>query len=565
MLSSFTIDPLVPYLQVAAARLDFSPEIYIAPFDTIHQELLDPDSGCLRHRPDVVFIAQDLAATCPELTDEFLEGSAEAVDRAISGIICQLKASIATFRRRSAAALVVHNFALSCDSLLGAHEAMAPQSQTDAIRQLNRRLVDAVRTVPGAYVLDYDRVAGRAGYRNARDERFWHLARAPLSAIALRELAHEQAAFVHALFAPPRKCLVLDLDNTLWGGVVGEVGTDGVALGSTYPGSAFRQFQIAIRHLNRRGILLAVNSKNNLEDAEQALRSHPGMVLRPADFAATRINWRDKPQNMIELADELNIGLDSLVFVDDDPAERAKMRQVLPAVFTVEMPADPTGYAAALLGSRVFDRLSLTPEDRRRTAMYREERAREVSRQSASSVEDFLRTLEMKVAIQPVDASTLPRVVDLLRKTNQFNLTTRRHPAPVVAEMMEDPRHGVFCLHASDRFGDHGIVGVAIVERAGGICRVDSLLMSCRVIGRSVETAFLSYIASWADAHGATALEGEFVPSSRNAPAADFYPRHGFRQVNHGGTVELWSLSLQDHSVAWPEYIGGAGKVEQLT
>jgi len=565
MLSSFTIELLAPYLEVATARLDFAADIYVAPFDNVHQELLTSDSGCLRHEPEVVFVIQELASVCPEIVDEFLDLPADEIERMAGELVSSLRDSLSAFRRRSTAMLVVHNFALPTYPLLGVQEASVAGSQSDAIRMVNRRLAEAVRTIPGAYVLDFDRVTANVGYRNARDERLWHLARAPLSAALMRELAREQAAYVHALTGVQRKCLVLDLDNTLWGGVVGEAGADGIALGATYPGSAFRQFQQAVQQLSRRGVLLAINSKNNADEAGQIIRSHPGMVLRAADFAASRINWREKSQNMIELAEELNIGLESMVFVDDDPAERARMRQALPAVFTIEMPADPTRYAEALLDSRLFERVSLTDEDLRRTDMYREQRVREQARQASGTVEDFLKSLEMKVAIQPVDAASFPRVVDLLHKTNQFNLTSRRYPAAAVAEMMEDARHGVFHLHARDRFGDNGIVGVAIVERVNDVCRIDTLLLSCRVIGRSLETALLAYLAEWARGRGASVLEGEFVPTAKNAPAADVYRRHGFTRVNEDTETEWWRLPLSKSDCVCPAYIQGAPTVEQLT
>jgi FkbH-like protein len=280
------------------------------------------------------------------------------------------------------------------------------------------------------------------------------------------------------------------------------------------------------------------------------------MILRPGDFAAVRINWRDKPANMAEIAAELKLGIDSLVFVDDNPAERELMRQMLPEVLTLEMPDNPTGFAEALLDCRAFDRVSMTSEDLRRTEMYGEQRRRMALAGTARSVDDFLRSLEMQVAIQPIDSHSFARAVDLIHKTNQFNLTTRRHSAAAVRQMMADARHGIFGLRVVDRFGDSGIVGIAIVRFSRRDAVIDTFALSCRVIGRTIETAFLRFLADWSQARGADRLEGEFVRTAKNAPAADLYERHGFQRMSEAAGGSRWALSLSDVPFAWPAYIG---------
>ncbi len=565
LLSSFTIDLLVPPLEVETARQGFAADVYVAPFNTTEQELLGDHSGCLSHRPDVVFVARTLADVCPPLAEQFLDLAGDRVEELVDRVLADTVAMLSTFRQRSTAALVIHNFALPSSAPLGLHEVMASVSQTETIRRLNRRLVDAISTIPGAYVLDFDRACATVGYRNSHDERLWHLARAPLAPAVMRELAKMQAAFVQALVGTPRKCLVLDLDNTLWGGVVGEVGRDGIALGGpSYPGSAFRQFQLVIRELVHRGVLLAINSKNNPEDVQSVLDGHPGMVLRSGDFAATRVNWQDKPANMLEIAAELNLGIDSLVFADDSPVERLKMRQALPEVLTIEMPPTPVGFSQALLDCRAFDRVSLTSEDRRRGGMYQEQRQRTRLAASARSVEDFLRTLDMEVGIQPVEDSSFQRALDLIHKTNQFNLTTRRHPAAALRSMMADASCGVFVVQAADRFGDYGIVGVGILRTSERRAVIDTLALSCRVIGRTIETALLCHFATWARKHGVEDLEGEFVPTRKNAPAADFYPRHGFQPVNGTDGSTGWTISLRNVPFEWPAYIRSAQEIAPL-
>jgi FkbH-like protein len=555
LLSSFTINSLVPYLEVEAARNGFAANVFVGPYNAVTQELLDPASGCHRHKPDMMFIAQQLSEICPVLVEEYLALDSEQVERYVQGVVTDIMGGLREFRKLSQAAVVIHNFALPVYPLLGIYEATSQGSQTAAIRSLNALLVEAARAIPGVYVLDYERLCAGVGYRNWYDDKMWHLGRAPLSVAALPMLARAMATFAQAIAGKARKCLVLDLDNTLWGGVIGEDGVAGIKLGHTYPGSAFHAFQQAVLQLYRQGVILAINSKNNPADVEEVFRSHPNMVLKPEDFATTLVNWQDKPENMRRIAEELNIGLDSLVFFDDNPAERALMRQALPEVLTLEVPGDPLKYSHVLLGSGAFDKLSFTEEDRRRGEMYREQAERQRLESSTTSLEDFYRDLRMEVSVRPVDDFAFPRVVDLFGKTNQFNLTTRRHSAGRLSEMLADPGYGVFSLKVTDRFGDNGIVGVAVVRIDDAMAVVDSMLMSCRVIGRTVETAFLHFLAGWAKGRGATEMVGEFLPTAKNAPAADFYARHGFTKVSGDETGSKWQIDLQEIPFGWPEYI----------
>lgn len=554
LLATFTIDLLVPYLEVEAARVGFAVDVYVGPFNTVAQELLDPGSGCIAHRPDVVFVAQQLGDVCPPLAEEYLALDGTRVAEHTDEVIKRSADVWTAFRRLSTATLVVHNFAVPPHALLGIYEPMAAASQTEAIRGLNGRLAEAARGTAGVYVLDHDRICAEVGLHRGFDGKMWHLGGAPLSADALMALARTQAAFVRAICGSPSKCLVLDLDNTLWGGVLGESDHEGIQLGHAYPGNVFRAFQRAVLQLYRRGVILAVNSKNNEGEVEEVFRSHPDMVLRPEHFACVKANWRDKPENMLEIAQELNIGVDSLVFFDDDPVERERMRQVLPQVRTLEVPRDPTAYVRVLYDSRVFDKVSWTEEDRRRGVMYRSEAARARLERSATSLAEFLASLEMTVAVRPVDESSFARALDLIHKTSQFNLTTRRHSAGRLTEMLADPAFGVFCLRAGDRFGDHGIVGLAIVHLHDACARLDTLLLSCRVIGRSVETAFLSFLADWASARGAKILDGEFIRTAKNAPAEDVLRRHGFQEVGGTDGATSWHLDLQE-PLAWPTFI----------
>ena len=410
LLSTFTIDSLIPYLKVEAARHGFAADLYVGPFNSVNQELIDPTSGCTTHDPDIVFVAQLLADVCPIVANDFLISDARQIEHAIDETVSRCLGALSAFRETSRASFVVHNFALPRYPLLGIGEASAEFSQTEAVRRLNARLGNALKQFPGVYLLDFDRLCADVGHRNWHDERMWQLARAPLSSRALPALARSYAAFLVAIAGKPRKCLVLDLDNTLWGGVVGESGVEGIKLGATYPGSAYQQFQQVLLQLHQRGILLAINSKNNPADVEEVFRRHPDMVLKPEHFASVHINWLEKPKNMLEIAKDLNLGLESLVFFDDSPIERAMMRQALPEVLTLQVPKDVIDYPRVLLDSGAFERLSFTEDDRQRGQMYREQLVRRERAQSATSLEEFLADLQMTAAVHPVDQFAFPRV-----------------------------------------------------------------------------------------------------------------------------------------------------------
>lgn len=562
LLASFTADALIPILEVETAQVGRAAIVYVGPFNAVQQELLDPHSGCAAHQPDLVFVAQLLEDVCPPLAGNYLDLTPADVEQLIGDTISDLVAAVEIFRRHSQAAVVVHNFSLPRSPLLGIFESAVDESQTEAVRRLNRNLVSRLQALPGVHVLDFDRLCAEIGYREWRDEKLWYVGRAPLSERMLANLAQVQATFAQAIHGSPHKCLVLDLDNTLWGGVLGEEGVAGIKLGPTYPGNVFQDIQRAALRLHQRGVLLAINSKNNAVDVDEVLRAHPDMILRPEHFAATRINWRPKPENMLDIAHELNIGVDSLVFLDDNPAECALMREQLPEVLVLSAgdaagTTDPLRVLRTLADCRAFDRLSYSDEDRRRGVVYQQQAGRQRLHQSAASLDEFLAGLQMTAEVQPVDEFTFPRIVELIHKTNQFNLTTRRHNAARLAELAADPSWGVFSLRVSDRFGDNGLVGVAIVRLQADVAEIDTLLLSCRVIGRTVETALLSFVADWARSKGVEWLQGWFLPTTKNAPAADFFAKHGFTRVSGdaNGQESQWQLSLDQVPFHWPPYI----------
>jgi len=323
-----------------------------------------------------------------------------------------------------------------------------------------------------------------------------------------------------------KKCLVLDLDNTLWGGVVGEDGMGGIALSLTPPGNSFLAFQQAILDHYDRGVILAVNSRNNPADALEVIRKHPNMILKENHFAAMRINWNDKAKNIRELADELNIGLDSMVFLDDDPTNRALVRELVPEVLVPDLPADPADYARFLNGLGVFQLSAITDEDKMRGNLYVTERLRKEAEKTFSSNEDFLRSLKLAMDVYEDDDACLPRLAQMTEKTNQFNVDKKPLSEEDIRRSIDNPHARVWYAKLADKFGDHGVVALAIAETKNDRWHLSTFLMSCRVFGRGAEEAFLAAICERARGAGVKEISVSFSESPKNAPAKAFVEKH---------------------------------------
>ncbi|MCU1295976.1 MAG: FkbH like protein [Acidobacteriaceae bacterium] len=552
---SFTVEPTIPLLRAVAFVSGIDLTVHVGDFNAYPQEILDESSSLYRFSPDAVILAVRTADIAPDLWQEYSDLAPDAVRQAIHRVSNNFQQWIRAFRQRSQATLIVHLLEQPTQPNAGVLDAQLETSQSSAIRQTNAAIRQAASEHRGVYVLDYDALVARYGRLNWRDERKWLIARMPIAASQLNYLSQEWLRFLVPLTGKVAKALVVDLDNTLWGGVIGEDGMNGIKLSAEYPGAAYQSLQRVTLDLTRRGILLAICSKNNLDDAMEALNSHPGMLLRPNHFAAMRINWNDKAQNVREIAAELNIGIDSLALMDDNPVECEQIRAALPEVTVIELPEDPLQYAATLRECPVFERLTLSTEDQQRTAFYVEQRERSQAEQTFQSKEDFYRYLEQEADIAPVTPASLARISQLTQKTNQFNLTTKRYTEQQISELAARPDHEVFSIRARDRFGDHGLVGVAITRDNEEACEIDTFLLSCRVIGRSVETALLSYLGQRAAGRGKKQLAGWFVPTKKNLPAKEFYPQHGFQLESQNGDGLRWALDLKEHPIAHPEWI----------
>jgi FkbH-like protein len=553
LLCPYTTELWVPLLRLALFREGIWAEIMVPPYGTHEQAVLDPASSLYAFDPELVVLAGtwrelDLPAFCSD------------PDPVAGQRVEQLAERWRQIQARIPARIIQHDFevpAVDPDGYLG---QVMPGGRAAVIRQINQRLLAAARA-HHVTVLNLDHLAACHGKRAWSDPAAWFTAKQYPAPAALPALVDGQMARIRAGLGLARKVLVLDLDNTLWGGVIGEDGLKGIEIG---PPSAVGEAHLALQdyaaQLKDRGILLAVCSKNDEADAKAPFLGHEGMRLRLDDFVAFIANWEDKPANLRRLAKTLNLGLDSFVFLDDNPAERALVRQELPEVAVPEI-SDPARFVEILDAAAYFDADWLSPEDLERSADYRKNAQREALRTSAGSLESFLRGLGMTCGHGPVNDHVLARVVQLLGKTNQFNLTTRRHSEARLRTFLADPGAWTQCFRLADKFADNGLVGVMVALPSTEDPRaweLDTWLMSCRVIGRQLENFMFNTLLAAARAEGIATLHGVYLPTAKNGMVADLYQDLGFTEVATGDpAVRRFRLDVLQASTRPADFIEG--------
>ena len=549
ILSSSTVDHLPPAIRVAGLRRRLLIEVHSGSYGQYRQDLLDPNSALHRFKPQAALFslsAREAIAGVP------LTASAAEVDAAIGRLIGEL-CSLWRKAREIGAAVIQQTFLDVSETLFGGYERLVPGAPGAVVTRLNDRLAEAAAE-DKALLIDVARASQRDGIDAWFDVGRWlqgKLEIAPQAAPSYGDLAARILAAQRGL---SKKCLVLDLDNTLWGGVIGDDGLDGIVLGE---GSAAGEAHLALQHyakqLKERGIILAVCSKNDARIAEAAFRDHPEMVLRRADIAAFQANWDDKAQNLKAIAAGLNIGVDALVFVDDNPIERARIRQSLPMVAVPEMPDDPAHYVRCLADAGYFEAVAFTSDDRSRAEQYSANAEREAMLGSAESMDEFLRGLNMTAIYGPFTAVDHARVVQLINKTNQFNTTTRRYAGEEVARIMDDPDSLTLQFRLLDRVGDNGLVSTMILRPTSAdddVLEIENWVMSCRVFGRELEFEAMNVAVEAARERGARALIADYIPTPKNDVISKLYPSLGFSEIDGAAPANgatRWRLDLADY------------------
>jgi FkbH-like protein len=531
---SVTVEPILPYFAAEATLSNYVLDVEMGGYGSYMDDMLNPEGGLARFKPELVLVLLDLEDVAGRLPELCADGLGFGVEAEIDESLARLVQMLRGLRASSPARMVVQGFVVPDLTSLGdVGDANLPHSLPSAIRRLNDGLAAVCRSLSDCVFFDIDHLAARYGRREWRDTRMFLASRLAVSAGAFAVYAKGLVRSFSALFKAPRKVLCTDLDNTFWGGILGEDGIDGIATGSAFPGNCYLEYQRYLKHLSARGILLAIVSKNNEADVREAFEIRAAdLALKLDQFAGLKINWNEKPQSIRELAQELSLGLDSFVLVDDNPVECEAVRQQMPEVAVVTMSVqDPWKVVEILSEESFFDAVTVTEDDVNRLGEYKAQVHRAQLENNAGSREDFLASLEIVCTFLNALEAPLSRAIQLLAKTNQFNLTTRRRSAAEVEEFANTKGGQAIVVRVRDRFGDAGVVGLALARNVGDECRIDSFLLSCRVIGRGIETAMLSHIAENARRMGATRVIGEFIPTKKNVPCANFFNDHGFVKI----------------------------------
>jgi FkbH-like protein len=522
LLSNSTISPLVRRLTTEIHSAKHQCECFAAEYSDALRQVFAEESELWAFKPNLITLHLDLQQIKPDLEVSFAFETAARREDIMRELIEHVMIVVKALRAKTTAALLVSNFPTPPRSVLGIG---LDYIFKNALRRTNLELDSQLRSIPQCHIVDCDSLWAEAGW-SERDRRFEVLAQMPMGPKMQKLLVEEWLRYFRAIQGFTRKCIVVDLDNTLWKGILGEDGFDGIQMGDTPGGRGFRQFQLALKALSRRGTILAINSKNTSEEAIEVIRNHPDMVLRERDFAAMQINWEDKATNLSRLSNELNIGPQHMVFLDDNPSERNWVRQRHPDVLVPEIPSDSSGFRD-MLTQCGLDTLVVTDEDFKRAQMYWEERRRREFQGEAPSYEEFLKELNVQAEIQRLPSKLLDRAVQLSQRTNQFNLTTHRYTAEQINDFCGSPRAIVLMMNLRDRFGEYGWSGMAVATAEEQQLNIDSFLLSCRVMGKNVEFVLFSALLRWGAEQSCTHVRGAFIPSGKNKPCADFYERCG--------------------------------------
>jgi FkbH-like protein len=560
ILASSTVDQLVSAIRVAGLRRRLVVDVHIGTYGQHRQDLLDPASPLHQFGPQMVLFsitAREAIAGVP------LTATLGEVDEALARSVDELRLLWRKARETLRATVIQQTFLDVTDPLFGSYDRLVAAAPSRLVARLNDLMSQAAAS-DGVLLLDIARASESDGIEAWFDTGRWMQAKMEIAPQAAPLYGDLVARIVAAQRGLSKKCLVLDLDNTLWAGVIGDDGLEGIVLGE---GSAAGEAHLALQRyalqLKARGVILAVCSKNDPAIAEAVFHDHPEMILRRSDIAAFIANWDDKAENLKMIAARLNIGLDSLVFVDDNPVERARIRESLPMVAVPELPEDATQYVRCLANAGYFEAVSFTPDDQRRAEQYAANAEREAMLGSSESMDDFLRGLHMSVVFGSVKAVDLSRVTQLINKTNQFNPTTRRYTAEEMAAVAAAPEMISLQFRLLDRFGDNGLISVLILRpdpEKADVLEIDTWVMSCRVFGRELEFEAMNIAVEIARRRGTRAFRADYVPTKKNGVISDLYPRLGFTRANAetpaDGAIQ-WRLNLT-------EYIGRKTHIDRL-
>ncbi|MCR3757781.1 HAD family hydrolase [Clostridium felsineum] len=554
-LPSSTLRGVKETLGVMCDSIGVKSEIYVSEYNQYTQQILDSSSELYKIKPDIVIIAVDLETVLGD--DYFRSFTMEDFQRQKlkDKILKEVKNFVNIIRTSLNCSIILHNFEVPYYSPMGILESKQEFGFLEMVEEINHNLRKEFKAVDRVYVFDYDKFLSKLGKNSERDYKMYYLGDMKLDMKYVPDLCIEYMNYIKPTLSIIKKCLVLDLDDTLWGGVVGEDGIEGIKLGPTGQGKPFYEFQKFIKLLFEKGVILAVNSKNNYEDAIEVIRNHPYMILGEENFADLEINWNDKASNIRTIAKKLNIGTDSIVFLDDDKLNCEIVKESLKEVKVVNMPKDPALYLKTIIDiSSEFNVLYLTDEDRKKGLMYAENRKRQELKEEIQSIDEYLKALNMCVEIKVDDEFNIARIAQLTQKTNQFNMTTKRYFEEDIKKFMLEDNYSVLAIAVKDKFGDNGIAGVCIIKKENDVWYIDTLLLSCRVMGRKIEYAIMNYIEKSAYKKSVKTIKAVYIPTKKNIPVKSLYEDMGFKCVKEEEKIKFYEKSTQN-AVKKPEFI----------
>jgi FkbH-like protein len=547
-LKNYTIEGVEPFLKYQLYLSGITSNFVFGDYNLIRQEILSENSHLYRDpQPDIIVISQIL---------ETLDSTFGDVSWTYEEAKLSLEESFDLLRAQSSALVIVSTFLPPFYNEAGIGNLV--RNKTTQVRRLNDWILEyCSKHSTQFFAVDLDRIIRILGEENAIDYRQWYLSKAPFKKQFLNLFSLEISKYARALKGKIKKCLVLDCDNTLWGGILGEDGIDGIKLDLyEYPGKIYYEFQQAVLQLIDRGVMVTICSKNNEADVLEALEKHPYQLIKQDQLVGWRINWENKVDNIVSLAAELNIGLDSFVFVDDSPAECGLVNALLPQVTVLQVPEKLYQYPSLIFKDGWFDNLNQSEEDQIRTKSYVQEKQRAQVKFTHNDLESYLRSLNIKIFIKEAKVEDVPRTAQLTQKTNQFNLTTHRYSEKDIHNFMLKDNSEVFVVSVEDRFGSYGLTGVFIAEKNDSLARIDTMLMSCRVLGKEVEFAFASKILNLLTKRwSVTNWRAKYLKTSKNNQVSDFWEKLGFIMESDSGSIKEYCVTSDNLCWVGPDYI----------
>ena len=542
VLCNATTKLITPTLVGTALRFGIALTLVEAQYNQVAQEAFSADSSFSGHQLSAILVAMDYRGLPLQPTP----GDVISAEKNVTDCLSYIKSVIESLRTKTGAQIILQNIAPPVEGLSGSYEGRLPGTLSWLCSRLNFELDTLV--ADDTFIVDIAGLAANVGLANWHDPTLWNMAKLPFSQQYTPIYADYVCRILAARLGKSRRCLILDLDNTLWGGVIGDDGLEGILIGNGDPtAEAHLHVQRTALELRDRGVVLAISSKNEDATARLPFKEHPDMLLRENHIAVFQANWSDKASNIKAIAQTLSLGLESMVFLDDNPAERMQVRKELPEIAVPELPRDPALYVRTLIAAGYFEAITFSEEDRKRASFYQDNAKRAQILNLSSDMDSYLKSLEMEITFTPFDAMGRSRIAQLISKSNQFNLTTKRYSELNVKVLEEDSSYYTRQIRLKDTLGDNGMISVIICKKNPSVWEIDTWLMSCRVLGRRVEEAALLDIVNQAKEAGALKLIGIYIPTDRNIIVKDHFRKLGFTKISGDSEIETWELNLAQY------------------